>query len=132
MTKKYKRKFLVPGDTPKSSFFVDYCQNCTEGKLPYPKRCRGIGSFISPYYGKRPLDECIHKDKLFNQYIVSEPEEGPWQCSCKGWIFKYKKLGQDCDHIKRVKKDPKKFTEIPVENTGTTIEALKRVFETSG
>jgi hypothetical protein len=33
------------------------------------------------------------------RYTVSVDDNGKWGCSCKGWIFKYRKQGLDCQHI---------------------------------
>jgi hypothetical protein len=37
------------------------------------------------------------------QHNVCYWSTGLWTCGCKGWIFKYQKLNQDCFHIERVK-----------------------------
>ena len=117
---KYKRKFLVQGDTPNTrSLFKNYCQEDCQKSVPWIQRCRGIGGLFPPY------EECKHKDKLFNEYIVSETVDGEWQCSCKAWTTHLPR--KDCKHVRKAKANPEKY-EISKDFTGTSVDILKKVF----
>jgi len=116
----YKRKFLVEGDSIKKDFYGKYCcKPCSQSAFnPKHRRCFGIGSL------SRPFQECIHREKIFHEYIVSETIEGGWQCSCKAWTTH--KPRQDCKHILKVKANPKKY-QIATDFTAKTIETIKKV-----
>ena len=118
----YKEKFLVPGSTVnRHEFFEKYCHgHCTKAKAPYPNHCYGIGDLLR----EEELETCIHKDSLYSSYVVGHKHDGTWTCSCKGWIFKYRKLGEECDHIRKARKDPEKYR-MAVENTSGTVNVLK-------
>jgi len=117
---KYKRKFLVQGETVKKHFFMEHCgKDCPQSTwIKGRTRCWGLGSIDPPY------TECAQRDKMFNEYIVSETEDGEWQCNCKAWTTH--KPRQDCKHIRRAKADPKKY-EIDPEWTGKTTQIMKKV-----
>ena len=120
---KYKRKFLVPGNTVKKNFFEEYCKgNCPRAHPSnaqgFHYRCRGFGGLYPPYR------ECVNKDKIFNEYIVSETEDGEWQCSCKAWTTS--KPRKDCKHILKAQANPEKY-EVDVGWTGKSLETIKKV-----
>jgi len=116
---RYKRKFMVPSETPRTRYIYDnYCsKDCVQAKMPYPNKCHGIGSYFA-------RERCVHKDKLYANYIVSETLDGEWQCSCPHWKFRR----QECSHIRKAQSDPKKY-EIDVNFTGKLTDVFTKVFE---
>jgi len=115
MTKEYKRKFLVDGNT--TIRCRDICKS-------YPEPCRKGKGMYMPYEKRLPY--CPHKDRVDKprKYIVSETIEGEWQCSCPVWKFRRR----ECHHIRQAQADPAKY-QIAKEHTGRTIETLRKVFE---
>jgi len=124
MTKQYKRKFLVEGET------IQTCDIICPDKVDRP-----CYYYIqkTDFYG-RPYDElkqdinrCPVKWKLdkLNHYIVSETIDGKWECSCKGWIFKWRRLGKDCHHIELAKAHPEKY-EIDKEMTEKGADIIRK------
>jgi len=110
---KFKRKFLVSGDTIKK------CWN-------FRKECRKLSSFFLPCNPKSPYlrDEsrCPFPINEPVEYLVSETEEGEWQCSCPQWKFRR----QECKHIRKVRANPREY-EVNSEWTSKTIETIKKV-----
>lgn len=118
MPKEYKRKFLVPGDTPKKNYFKDVCEKYCS-KIPYSQRirCRSWSQFYD-------FKDCPHTDEIFHKYIVSETVDGKWECSCPAWKFQRK----ECHHIRKAKANPEKY-EIAKEFTGRTTDVLSKIFQ---
>jgi hypothetical protein len=132
---KYKRKFLVPGETPKGKNWSERDANCE-------RLCGLAYSFSQSRYSpngtrKNQLclhggfwwqhpdySRCVHQDEVFNQYLVSETEDGKWQCSCKAWTARMPRT--DCKHIIKAKVDPKKY-EIDPDWTGKTTDLMRKV-----
>lgn len=57
-------------------------------------------------------------------YAVTEGVDGLWRCGCKGWIFKYRKLGLHCDHIRFVLNDLKPAVTAPQGNDNERERAI--------
>jgi len=128
---KYKRKFLVQGGTPKGKSWNERQSICDELCGPifingqYNKQREGKPCHHGAFYWQRPdYSKCIHPDETFHQYMVSETEEGEWQCNCKAWTTH--KPRKDCKHIIKVKDDPKKY-EIDPDWTGKTTDLMRKV-----
>lgn len=115
MTKKYKRKFKVPGDTIRSC--RSFQKKC---RKEYPNRapCNSVGSY------RRDKSKCPYPIGKPNEYIVSETINGEWQCSCPSWKFRRRQ----CHHIAKAKANPEKY-EIAVEFTERTTDVLSKIFE---
>ena len=127
MTTQYKRKFLVPGDTIKTCW--DYRKQCDEkygtyyksGTAYFNKSKPCYSSSIPPFHDESNCPYPINKPI---EYIVSETEDGEWQCSCKAWTTH--KPRQDCKHIIKAKANPEKY-EIAVDWTSKSVETMKKV-----
>jgi len=130
--KKYKRKFLVPGDSPRdcSSF------GCFNGKLyswiqGYDKMppcirdvARKLRRTFNLWDDLKEMDKCPHREELNkpNMYVVSEREDGKWECACPRWKFRR----EECHHIKKARRNPEKY-EVDPEWTGKALDAIRRV-----
>lgn len=121
MPKQYKQKFLVPSETLKKDAHQT-CRNCRGNSRDFPCNPRG-GSGISFNYGP-VYENCHTPDKLFAQYIVSETEDGRWECSCPAWKFRR----MECHHIRKAKANPEKYR-IAKEFTGRTTDVLSKIFQ---
>jgi hypothetical protein len=51
----------------------------------------------TPQYRSRRLVKSGETGETYTTSI--RKKDGVWACSCKGWIFKYQKLGVDCKHL---------------------------------
>lgn len=118
MTNKYKRKFLVPGDTIKDCW--DFRRKCRKkyGTMISQRPCtrevkRGRDESLCPFPINQP-----------NKYIVSEMEDGTWRCSCPQWKFRRR----ICHHIEKAKTNPEKY-EIAKEFTGKTTDVISKLFK---
>lgn len=112
---RYKRKFLVPGNTIKRCRdFRDKCRKEYGGKAP----CLLKHSY------RRDESRCTFSINKPNDYIVSERLDGTWACSCPAWKFRRK----ECDHIKTARREPEKY-EIAKEFTGKTTATFTKLFE---
>jgi len=120
--REYKRKFLVPGDTPQTEkdFRKKHCKVLEEAPCAIFRYTFSGRKFL---YG---LDEskCPYPIGKPHEYIVSETVEGEWQCDCRAWTTS--KPRHDCKHIQKAKASPKKY-EVSVDWTGKTIETMKKV-----
>lgn len=128
---KYKRKFRVPGDTIKTCW--DFREKCSktygdvfdegrlpcEVKIPTAKKTFTGGNYI----WRRDESRCPFPINQPNYYIVSELNDGTWQCSCPAWKFRRK----ECRHIQKAKANPEKY-EIAVEFTGKLTNAFSKIF----
>lgn len=134
----YKEKFLVPGETIQNCTSLGCCGR-TNAKYSYlngyadmPPCIKDVAIRLHRTYNLfnhlREMNKCPYKEKLGkpNDYVVSHKHNGTWSCSCKGWIFKWRKLGVDCEHIKEAKARPEKYR-MAVENTGKTANIFKEL-----
>jgi len=116
LSKQYKRKFLVPGDTVKDCWaFRKQCRK----EHPDLRPCQTKGRYS---YASDP-SKCPYPIGKPTEYIVAETEEGEWQCSCPHWKFRR----EECGHIRKAKANPEKY-EISKEHTQRTTETLKKIF----
>lgn len=131
--RRYKRKFLVPGDTPQKC--TDFCKNyfIADSYEELPPCIRDVAKKLGRMYNLwdslKEMHKCPHRDELGKprKYIVSELEDGTWQCSCPQWKFRRK----ICHHIEKAKANPEKY-EIAKEFTGKTTEVFTKVFQNLG
>ena len=121
---KYKRKFLVQGDTIPTCW--DYRHKCEKVFRAWENRPCVLAKTINgrPWVYKADESRCPFPINKPTEYIVSETEDGEWQCSCKAWTTHKPRI--DCKHIVKAKADPKKY-EVAVDWIGKTIETMKRV-----
>jgi len=125
MAKKYKRKFLVSGDTPLHC--EDFCRKIEFHERPCIKDvAKRLGRTYNLWNSLKEMQKCPHRGKLGKprQYIVSETTTGDWECSCPVWKFRRK----ECKHIKKVKANPEKY-EISKEFTGGTTNLFSEIFK---
>jgi len=130
---KYKRKFLVKGDTPRVCTDFKECKEYfapRSGKIEdLPPCIRDVAKQLNRTWNlwdsMREMQKCPYQDELGKPrgYIVSEMEDGTWKCSCPQWKFRRK----ECHHIKRAKRNPEKY-EIAKEFTGKTTEIVTKLF----
>jgi len=127
MAVKYKRKFLVPGDTIKRC--RDFRKKCIKKGYRNTGRTADLPCavkdprFTNSTYYRRDESRCPFPINKPTDYIVSETLNGEWQCSCPVWKFRRRQ----CHHIEKAKADPEKY-EIAVGFTGRTTDALAKVF----
>jgi len=98
---KYKRKFIVLGDTPKKEI-CDECiitANYTYYALAHP--CSNTNQ-IEP-------NNCIKPDDAFKKYLVSETIDGKWVCSCPRGKFHRVNGESICHHVDKAKQNPDKY-----------------------
>ena len=126
MSQKYKRKFLVPGNTIKRCW--DFRKQCTKlakkngsKYIPCRTRVSPPGSGYHSY--RRDETKCPFPINKPKNYIVSETIDGEWQCSCPHWKFRRK----ECSHIRKAQADPEKY-EIAKEFTGKTTDVISKLF----
>jgi len=118
----YKRKFLVPGETPQTErdFRKKYCKVLEEAPCAVFRYTFGGQKFLYALEESK----CPYPIGKPREYIVSETVDGEWQCSCKAWTTG--KPRRDCKHIIKAKANPDKY-EIAVDWTGKSVDTLKKV-----
>jgi len=132
MTKEYKRKFLVEGNTILTcESFIKKCNKkyglhwgakpCTI-KTPTTRKTRR--TYARQFLYTRDETRCPFRINKPRQYIVSETLDGEWQCSCPVWKFRR----EECHHIRKAKSNPEKY-KIAKEHTGKTINTFTNLFE---
>ena len=123
MSQKYKRKFLVPGNTIKRCW--DFRKKCSK-KYSRTGRTQDLPCSVkspnSDYY-RRDESRCPFPINKPKKYIVSETVDGEWQCSCPHWKFRRK----ECSHIRKAKANPEEY-EIAKEFTGKTTDVISKLF----
>lgn len=133
--KAYKRKFLVPSDTPNPSRSYraenKFTREVCEAKCPHFNRVPNMRGVIphrpcnpANRYWEVDYQKCIYPEDVFDEYIVGETETGEYECSCRAWTTTFPR--RDCKHIVKAKRDPKKY-EVDPGFTGKSIQAIKKL-----
>ena len=127
----YRRKFLVPGETPRvGRYSRELCSELCGAPFlvappfgPNPNRINApcVKGYL---WGKPDYSKCRHPEKMFNQYLVGKTETGTWTCSCKAWTTTVPR--KDCKHIKKARRNPQRY-EVPSGFTERAIKAVKRL-----
>lgn len=128
---KYKRKFMVHGDT--SQDCNDFCKQgfIADDFDGLPPCIRDVAKNLNRMYNLwdylKEMEKCPHKVKLGKprDYVVSEMKDGTWRCSCPQWKYRRKQ----CHHIKEAQENPDKY-EMSVEFTGKLTEVFTKALET--
>ena len=122
--KKYKRKFLVEGETIyECRHFYRKCLEKYGDDPPCTVWVNTIsGRKVRAF--RRDLSKCPFPIGKPKTYVVSLTEDGEWECSCKAWTTRVPR--RDCKHIKKVKEDPEKY-EVSTEWSAKKVQVLRRV-----
>jgi len=116
MTKEYKRKFLVDGNTIKDCW--DFRKKCGKKYGSNDNRpCRKEDRW------RKDESKCPYPINQPTKYIVAETLDGEWQCSCPVWKFRR----QQCHHIRKAQMNPEKY-QIAKEHTGKSIKTFAKIF----